>query len=635
MDLGSTHGTYISGRRLEGNKPYRLSDGEDVTFGCKVTNGPRKLGSLMGRRILIDVLPDTHHPKNFRVSYGYDAAALPQAIINSQTYSVPDDTDSEPSEYEFRPREPSVEIVESKPRPYSVPSSDDEDSYESEEEDVDDVSEGKKDDTSAATTPESKGKGKSDIRNLLNQDQDAQPGSLGRPISLDDATSKSTHHQFHNTHVEDFVEETDDDDDDAFEPEAATEKPPTPPARPHRPLSGIEGSKEATPTSVRFVPETQIHGHGDLENLKRHIEKSDASKVATVTELCNGSSQTTGLLVEPRAQKANREPSPSDAAMMQSRRLQANGPLNVTQQTADFYPQPPTHFPFSYSYEPPAPYVGYNPIAPPHFVNSFRQACGYPSLEESSWVNGPDACDIGTSVASNFGSTKTSEAAPFEYERDMHAIGPSIADLLPSNDQETARLRDEQPQPSRLSIPELCNKNHENEVENSLKRKADRMSATREEIRSLLDNRWNTPSSRSSSPHFPKSPSPEIRNHISIPGSPGSARLGSEQLFPPSFVEPEAMDWRASKREVPETPQEDDDRVLPPPVPEELEEAERAAKRIKTAPTSSAVSGSRFAGVGKFLAGAAVGAVGVVAALIATTPADVVSELASELASEW
>ena len=636
MDLGSTHGTYISGRRLEGNKPYRLSDGEDVTFGCKVTNGPRKLESPEAR-VSADRLPDTHLPKTFRVSYGYDSSAIPQAIINSQTYSVPDDSDSEPSEYECGPREPSVELLDSKPRSYSVPSSDDEDSYESEEED--DISEGKKDDTSAATTPESKGKGKNDIRNLLNQDQDAQPGSSGRPISLDDSTSKPTQHQFHNTRVEDFVEETDDDEDeDAFEPEAALiEKPPTPPARPHRPFSGIAESKEATPTSVRFIPETQINS--DIGNLERHIEKIDASKVATVTELCNGSSQATGLLVEPRAQKANREPSPSDAAMMQSRRLQANGPSNVTQQTADFYAQPPTHFPFSYSYEPPAPYVSYNPAVPPHYVSSFRQACGYPSLNESSWGDAPDAYDIGTSVASNFGSTKTSEAAPFEQEHDTHRAGPSIADLLPSDIQSAARQHGEQHQSSRLSIPELCNRIQESEAENPLKRKADTMSAIREGIRSHLNNGWNTPSSRSSSPLFPKSPSPELRNQISIPESPdfmaslsplaGAARLTSEPMMvPPAFVEPEATDWRASKREVPETPQEDDDRILPPPVPEELQEVERPTKRIKTA---SASSGSRIAGVGKFLAGAAIGAAGVVAALIATTPADV----AAELASEW
>ena len=41
IDLGSTHGTYVGGRRLESNKSYRLSNDEDVTFGCRVINGLR------------------------------------------------------------------------------------------------------------------------------------------------------------------------------------------------------------------------------------------------------------------------------------------------------------------------------------------------------------------------------------------------------------------------------------------------------------------------------------------------------------------------------------------------------------------------------------------------------------------
>ena len=39
QDCGSTHGTYVSGHRMQPNEPHALKDWDIITFGAKVTSG--------------------------------------------------------------------------------------------------------------------------------------------------------------------------------------------------------------------------------------------------------------------------------------------------------------------------------------------------------------------------------------------------------------------------------------------------------------------------------------------------------------------------------------------------------------------------------------------------------------------
>ena len=40
--MSSTHGTFVGGRKITPEQPYKLRDGQSVTFGTRVINGPSK-----------------------------------------------------------------------------------------------------------------------------------------------------------------------------------------------------------------------------------------------------------------------------------------------------------------------------------------------------------------------------------------------------------------------------------------------------------------------------------------------------------------------------------------------------------------------------------------------------------------
>lgn len=593
IDLGSTHGTYVGGRRLESNKSYRLSNNEDVTFGCRVINGLRMHLDIQSW-YHAKKFAETHTGKAFRISYEYESSSnrpLTPVIKPTVAYSVPDGSESEVSEYAAGTRELSIEILNEKPRPFSVPSTDEEDSYESEEDqDVDDASEGKKDDSSAATTPESKGKGKGkgDIRSLLNQlEQDRHEGtSTQSPINLDGSSSKSKQGQ---PTYDSIMAQLEKEGAGWIKAQAATtlpQKAPTPPARPHHPLPSIlnESSMFPKSTPTRYILESQCRA--DLTKSNHHFDPLELSMATNSKELCEGPVYVDDLLME-RGEPANqREPSPSDAALMQSRRIAANAASHDTRQARDYYSQPPKHFPTGYSFEAPhASAFEASPTVPAPYSSAHRyRDIGRQIYDYNDWYTPThDVYDIGTSVASNFGSTKTSEAAPFEPEQDA------------------------QVQPSRLSIADLVNESplqREFRQVDSLKRKADAISSDEEE------------------------------EHV------GLLREHSKELYPrlespileggqthPSLLGVECLPSSSIRREVPETPQEEDEPMPEAAPPPKTLKEERPSKRAKTA-----AKGSRFGGIVKFLAGATVGAVGVVAALIATAPADVAEEVLREMA---
>ena len=536
-------------------------------------------------------LVETHTGKTFRVSFEYDSPSnrpLTPVSKPSVAYSVPDESESEPSEYAAGTRELSVEILNKKPRPFSVPSTDEEDSYESEEDhEVDDVSEGKKDESSAATTPESKGKGKAkgDIRSLLNQlEQDRHEGtSTQHPINLDTSSSKSKQDPPTYNTILAGLEKEGAGWIKAQAAPALPQKPPTPPARPHHPLPSIMDRKtmflRSSPT--QFVLDSQTRA--DLTHADRHLDTTDFTVTTNSKELCKEPSYENDLLLQSLAPASQREPSPSDAALMQSRRIAANVASHARQQAYNYYVQPPRHFPTGYSFEPPHVSVLENsPTVPAHNYSVHRSDdMSLQPYDYNDWFQ-PTHDEIGTSVASNFGSTKTSEAAPFEPEQDA------------------------QVQPSRLSIADLMNESplqRENGQVDSLKRKADAISSDRENNILSFKEDWEE--------SYPRSESPVLE---------------SSQIRP-SPLRTEGLASSSSRREVPETPQEEDEPTPEiSPLPQALKE-ERPSKRTKTATT-----GSRFGGIAKFLAGATVGAVGVVAALIATAPDDVAQEVLREMA---
>ena len=49
QDYGSTHGTFIGTRRLHPNVDYTINNGEVITFGVKITSGPRKCNDVQSQ----------------------------------------------------------------------------------------------------------------------------------------------------------------------------------------------------------------------------------------------------------------------------------------------------------------------------------------------------------------------------------------------------------------------------------------------------------------------------------------------------------------------------------------------------------------------------------------------------------
>ncbi|KAL9128829.1 MAG: hypothetical protein Q9217_002582 [Psora testacea] len=251
-DCGSTHGTYIDGRRLQSGKRYALKTGETVTFGIQVTNGPQ-----------------VHLAKAFRVNYVWSGDSPART-----GFRVPDE---EQDSVEDHSREGSIQIIETRPHTYSVPSSDDEIDSQDEEIEMSSVRANSVE-VSAATIPSSKSfkfDGKKSGKDEAGEDLRRSPNPRGpslqdllnkspndgssqqNPIDLEDVSATAKH-------VDDTESEASEDD----EPVALPVKPNTPttadvpsiPPRPQRPQTFHNQSEaDRAPTIKDVVLETQAH----------------------------------------------------------------------------------------------------------------------------------------------------------------------------------------------------------------------------------------------------------------------------------------------------------------------------------------------------------------------------------------
>ena len=115
QDCGSTHGTYVSGDRLLPHKPHTLNESDVITFGSQVTSG-------------VHVYP----AQQFSVGFVWKTSTFSNSItlskpLKSPGFRVPEEEDDSSSEVSIAD---SLEIVNSHPRTYFVPSSEDEESMD-------------------------------------------------------------------------------------------------------------------------------------------------------------------------------------------------------------------------------------------------------------------------------------------------------------------------------------------------------------------------------------------------------------------------------------------------------------------------------------------------------------------------
>lgn len=109
QDFKSTHGTFISGRKLLQYENCRLKDWDVITFGVKITAGT-----------------ETYPPRAFTVNLSWRSWNEPSLLFTpwpTGTFQVPEDDHDSSSEIS---RADSLQILASHARTYSVPSTDDE-----------------------------------------------------------------------------------------------------------------------------------------------------------------------------------------------------------------------------------------------------------------------------------------------------------------------------------------------------------------------------------------------------------------------------------------------------------------------------------------------------------------------------
>lgn len=179
-DCGSTHGTYVGPKKLVTGENYILNDGETVTFGTKVTNGSGRYPYRPKISLSFADRTSKQHtrPKHFVSLMNGDLVGMSQILVSCLQklttarsraypaepsrnklettfvgYRVPEDDDISSPE---RSREGSIQIIQSNPCAYSVPSSSDEYSSEDDDDDLGIASSirGESPDQSVVTTPE-------------------------------------------------------------------------------------------------------------------------------------------------------------------------------------------------------------------------------------------------------------------------------------------------------------------------------------------------------------------------------------------------------------------------------------------------------------------------------------------------
>ncbi|KAL8794558.1 MAG: hypothetical protein Q9195_002893 [Heterodermia aff. obscurata] len=118
QDCGSTHGTFVSGERLTPHKPHVLNETDIITFGSRVMSG-------------VHVYP----AQQFSVGFEWKTSAFSSSITSSKPpkstgFRVPEEEEEEDDSSSEVSIADSLEIVNSHPRTYFVPSSEDEESID-------------------------------------------------------------------------------------------------------------------------------------------------------------------------------------------------------------------------------------------------------------------------------------------------------------------------------------------------------------------------------------------------------------------------------------------------------------------------------------------------------------------------
>lgn len=113
-DFNSTHGTFVSGRRLLSHEKVYLNDWEVVTFGVQITAGA-----------------ETYSPRSFTFNVKWQDQdqsddLFAESVTSKRGFHVPDEDDGYSSDSSISEAD-SVAILEVHPRTFSVPLSEDED----------------------------------------------------------------------------------------------------------------------------------------------------------------------------------------------------------------------------------------------------------------------------------------------------------------------------------------------------------------------------------------------------------------------------------------------------------------------------------------------------------------------------
>ena len=449
-DLGSTHGTYIAGRRLASYAPYQMGSGDDIQFGCEVVNGESSY--IISLAMLeTDTVIEIHPAKTFQVFYDVKQGAETDPASTSNppnAFRVPD-TDDESIDSEVENRDPSVEIVDSihRSKPFSVPSTDDEDSYDSDSSEYlegEENAKAKDQDTSAVTTPEAKIskpaplRKNSDIEKLLNKDA-PEGSSQQHPIEVDKKANVVSYD------VLDLASSEDDSDDDYAprEPEKESSAAPSPPARPHHPLSAILNEQEHPIVPSRnehIIPETQrspsvdedFLSDGEIDDAEAGTDYSEemSERSEGETEDRDFDDEDLPPFVNQTVSKVPVNPSPQDrlkapAPAVQRTPSPSDAAMAKRAQYSHMSSYPTAYGPFAHPYQEPTPQQTYWPFTTFSSYQTAPTSSAHPT-SKYAWAldNWPheaeretDNWGIATSVASNFGSTKTSEAGPLHYDK--------------------------------------------------------------------------------------------------------------------------------------------------------------------------------------------------------------------------
>ncbi|KAG8529559.1 uncharacterized protein KY384_006196 [Bacidia gigantensis] len=630
-DLGSTHGTFLRKERLEAHKPYTLGSGEDISFGVEVTNGPQ-----------------VHSAKTFRVFYSAKMnnqipPSLPRGFRAPEYESASGSDDS---------REASIQILEKTTHQYSLCSSDeDSDSdygYSDSEEDrevFDKVTE----QVSAVTTPDSK-QPRSEEQHKSNNDHIADliynSDRMATPPRSDEQTEATQSCQ---PEVHDITSEDGDNNDlpQEEDPVATSTSRPSPTIRPQNPLSAVlneksDSFKENIAPEPRTVPETQPQDvmTEEEEDTDFDIECSESdygsSEHESVDIPCSPKGKANATYLHPQEPFKSpqapekkphnplygdsfyrRSPSPSDAAIPQRNfgpSVKNNTPFSWQQQGFGLGPFNSSYvnknesciqYPDSWNTfgQPYAPFPGHlsqvQQYAYPSEMTSLTPLISGPVTHPSQGLSF-DTCSWEDPYRSGPFQRRKEATPKTDESNKAHEVNASAA-----NHGEALRKESSQSQFPRLHISDIINESHSvnGTPERPLKRKAAMI--TQDPVE--------------------KEPSPD----------PSSIAVSEQDQVPetviPETILPEAQDHNMNLDQANEninllleSTMESINSIQP-------ERHEVATENQPPPRKRSRTSSSTIGGIAKYMTAAAVGAIGVLAAIVATAPSSIQEEAMREM----